>query len=247
MTKKTLAIAVPVYNEEHALEKNITLLHTFGTQQLQDISWTIVIADNGSTDATLRIARHLEKKLSNIRTMHLDTPGRGLAIRSVWMTAPADLLAYMDIDLSTSLKNFPALMKALQNQYDLAVGSRLLPQSHVHGRSLFREILSRGYMGLVRFLLETRVTDAQCGFKAINKNAAQKILPHIKNTHWFFDTELLVIAEKLGYKIYEEPVQWEDDPSSSVNIFHTIIEDFLGIIRLKVDMPWKKISMYERT
>lgn len=242
MHKKTLTIVLPVYNEARVLKNNVLLLKDFLQTNLTNYDWQIIIADNVSTDETFKIAQQLKKDNSSIKIMRLKTKGRGGAIKTAWLQAKTDILSYMDIDLSTSLKHFPNLIKSLESDYDLACGNRLLSKSQVINRTIKREILSRGYNYLVQFFLQVKFSDPQCGFKAINNKTAIKLLPKTKNINWFFDTELLVLAEKYGFKIYQEPVVWEDDPSSSVNTLSTIFEDIKGILRLWVNKPWKEIN-----
>jgi len=242
MLKKFLVeIVIPVYNEEKELEENVLRLYQFLNKSFNDFNWQITIADNASIDKTASIGKELARKYQKITYLYLPQKGRGRAVKKVWRESQADLLAYMDLDLSTDLKHFPRLIKSLISNFDLAIGSRLLVDSEVYHRSLKREILSRGYNFLIRLLFKTRFSDAQCGFKAITKKAAEEVLPLIKDNQWFMDTELLVLAEKLGYKIYEEPVAWRDNPGSTVRVLPTIIGDLKGLCRLFWQKPWRKI------
>lgn len=195
-----ICIVIPVFNEEKALRNTIAKLHTFLAQQIH-MAWEIVIADNGSTDQTWAIAELLRQEYSRVRVLHLDEKGRGRALKRAWLESDAEILSYMDADLSTDLGAFLTLIEALATGgYDVATGSRLLePASTI--RSFRRELVSRAYNLLVRALLQTHFSDAQCGFKALTRRAAQCLLPQVEDTGWFFDTELLVLAEKLGYRI----------------------------------------------
>lgn len=227
-----ISITIPVLNEESQLAASVRNLAAFR----DDHGWTnceIVIADNGSTDQTWPIAERLASELRCVRVVRLAQKGRGRALATVWQSATADILAYMDVDLSTDLRDLPGLIRALsQDGYDLAIGSRLLPESETT-RGWKREVLSRGYNWLIRRMLHTHFSDAQCGFKAINKKAAARLLPLVKDTNWFFDTELLVWAEWFDYRIYEQPVKWTDDSDSRVKILGTITEDLRGLWRLR--------------
>ena len=153
-------------------------------------------------------------------------------MRAVWLESDSDIVSYMDVDLSTDLNHFPQLVEALESGYHVAVGSRLSRESRVT-RAPKREFISRSYNVLIKSLFFTPFPDAQCGFKALTRQAAQAIIPGIKNNNWFFDTELLIIAAKRGYRIKSIPVKWDDDPTSTVNITSTAMEDIRGLLRLR--------------
>lgn len=233
-------IVIPVYNEEEELRENVLKLREFLAENA-DFDWKITIADNASTDNTAKIGKELAKKHNRINYMRLKEKGRGRAVKKVWIGSRADILAYMDIDLSTDLKHFPNLVKALINGSDIAIGSRLLSLSYVDERSFKREFISQAYNILIKLLFFTKFSDAQCGFKAITKKAAHELIPFIKDNGWFMDTELLIIAEKAGYKIYEEPVYWVDNPGSTVRILPTAWGDFKGLVRLFITRPWRQM------
>ena len=234
----SVLLVIPVYNEEEVLENNvIKILKQFKNKWEK---FEIIIANNASTDRTLEIAKRLSKSFENVRYIHLDKKGRGLALKKAWSESNSDIIAYMDVDLSTDLKHFPELIDGIvKKNYDLCIGSRLLKESYVINRSLIREIFSRLYNVLIRILFHTSFHDAQCGFKAISRNTVKNILPLVKDNGWFFDTELLIITEKLGYKIKEIPVKWTDDPTSTVKVLKTGWSDINGLIRLRITMPWK--------
>ena len=226
-------LVLPVYNEERDLPRSVETLLSFLPEHLS-LPWRITVADNGSTDATLPVAQGLAKQHPQVRVVHLPEKGRGRALKQVWLESDADILAYMDVDLSTELTCFPPLVEAVaQGSYHIAIGSRLARGARTR-RSLPREVISRGYVGLIRALFWTRFTDAQCGFKAISRSAAQAILPHVQDPFWFFDTELLIIAEKRGFRIKEIPVTWEEDPDTRVRILRTILQDLGGLLRLRL-------------
>jgi hypothetical protein len=189
------------------------------------------------------VSRELEQKFSGeVRYVRIDRKGRGFALKQVWGASSADVMSYMDVDLSTGLEAFPPLIKAVaEDGYGVATGSRL-----AHGaktkRSLQRTVLSRGYNLIIKAMLQTRFSDAQCGFKAINREVAQKVLPLIENNNWFFDTELLVLAEKMGYRVKDIPVRWDEDPDTRVKIGSTVSEDLNGLWRLRRKQPWKQLT-----
>lgn len=239
---KTLTIVVPVYNEEKDLPKNLPKLTSFLAEKMAKYDWEIVIADNASTDATPEIGRDLAKNDKRVKYLRLTQKGRGLALKTAWVKSKSDYLTYMDIDLSSDLAFFPKLISALEVGADIAIGSRLSPGAKVYGRTLMREVMSRGYSLLFRVLFLTSFRDAQCGFKAIKKSAATRVLKLIQDNGWFFDSELLIIAEKAGMKITEVPIVWRDDPASTVKVAKTAWGDIKGLFRLWTQKPWKKLK-----
>lgn len=239
---KYVDITIPVYNEEKELKENFLRLYNFLTKKA-DFKWQITIVDNASTDNTQKIGENLEKKYTKVKYVRLNKKGRGRAVKYVWKKSKADVLAYMDIDLSTDLVHFPKLVSAIEKGADIAIGSRLLKSSNVHSRTFMREFISRGLNLLIKLMFFTKFSDAQCGFKAISKKAAIKLLPLIKDNEWFMDSELLIIADKAGFKIYEEPVCWVDNPGSTVRVLPTALGDFKGLLRLFVKKPWKVLKL----
>lgn len=232
-------ITVPVYNEEASLAASIATLHQFLTAHAR-FEWEIVIANNASTDRTLSIAHALAKTFPGVRVAHLDQKGRGRALKKVWSESRADILSYMDVDLSSNLYAFPPLIEALLcGGFDIGIGSRLLKASTTR-RSFKREFISRVYNLIVKAVFGTKFSDAQCGFKAITQRAAQELLPRIEDNNWFLDTELLVIAEKTGYRIFDLPVSWIEDLDSRVSIVRTAFEDLKGIVRMRRNFWLKK-------
>ncbi|EMD26133.1 Glycosyl transferase [Amycolatopsis azurea DSM 43854] len=226
-----LDVVIPVYNEETDLEPCIRRLHAHLAEQFP-YPFRITVADNASTDGTLRVAERLSREFDDVEVHHLDEKGRGRALRAVWSTSDAPVLAYMDVDLSTDLAALgPLIAPLLSGHSDLAIGSRLARGARVV-RGPKREFISRCYNLILRGTLAARFSDAQCGFKAIRADVAERLLPHIQDTGWFFDTELLVLAQKAGLRIHEVPVDWVDDPDSSVNIVATATADLKGIARL---------------
>lgn len=225
-------VTIPVYNEEHDLLGNVRTLAGF-LAGVKTFESTIVIADNGSTDRTWALARELERELPSVRAVHIPQKGRGLALRTVWSESTADIVSYMDVDLSTNVKFFPLLIHGLTVGYDVATGSRLLQASQVR-RCLKREMVSRCYNSLVRLMFLHRFSDAQCGFKALHRGVARRLLPHIRNNGWFFDTELMLLAEKHGLRIFEAPVEWIEDLDSRVQVMQMAWETVCGLARMRL-------------
>ena len=243
LTKKPhVSIVLPIYNEQTELRANTLMLHTFLKQHQLPFSWDIVIADNASTDQSGCIGRSLDREYDTISYIYIEEKGRGRAVKFAWQQGKADYFAYMDIDLSTDLRHLPALIQALMAGYSIAIGSRLLTESNVSKRPLKREILSRCYNMLIKLLFQTKFSDAQCGFKAIKKEVWDKISPLIQDNDWFFDSELLIIADKIGFKITEVPIVWRDDPASTVKVAKTAWGDIKGLIRLFLTRPWRKLK-----
>ena len=225
-----LDVVIPVYNEETQLAASVerVLAH------LQTMPWSfrVTIADNASTDQTAMIARRLSHTHPEVGVVHLAEKGRGRALKRVWSASESDVLVYMDVDLSTDLAALlPLVAPLVSGHSDLAIGSRLARASRVE-RGAKREFISRSYNLILRRALRARFSDAQCGFKAIRRDAARELLPLVQDNEWFFDTELLVVAERAGLRIHEVPVDWTDDPDSSVDIVRTALDDLRGVARL---------------
>lgn len=224
-------IVIPVYNEEAILRRSVTRLHNFLAQHFP-FTYRITIADNASTDGTLLEANRLAASLADVSVLHLQQKGRGRALHAAWTRSQARVLAYMDVDLSTDLNALlPLVAPLLSGHSDISIGSRLTRTSRVT-RGPKRETISRCYNALLHTTLGARFTDAQCGFKAIRADRARQLLPHVEDNEWFFDTELLVLAERNGMRIHEVPVDWTDDPDSRVDIVATAVADLKGIWRL---------------
>jgi glycosyltransferase involved in cell wall biosynthesis len=226
-----LDIVIPVYNEEHDLPGSIRRLHRYLAAEVPYRS-RITVADNASTDNTLAVAHALAGELDDVEVIHLDSKGRGGALYTAWMGSDADVVAYMDVDLSTDLAALmPLVAPLISGHSDIAIGSRLAATSRVV-RGPKREFVSRSYNLLLRGVVGARFSDAQCGFKAVRADVARRLLPLVADTGWFFDTELLVIAERAGLRIHEVPVDWVDDPDSRVEILQTAINDLKGCWRV---------------
>ncbi len=238
--KPSVNIVIPVYNEAKELAHSVETLAGFLSSHLADFRWRITVADNASTDGTLAIAKKLARENPLISFVHLSKKGRGRAVKYVWEKDDADIESYMDVDLSTDLKHFPALVRSLIHGYDIAIGTRNAWKSRVYGRSMLRTITSKTYILLIKLFFWVHFSDAQCGFKAVTRRTAKKLIPIIQDNEWFFDTELLINAEKSGYRIYEEPVTWIDNPGSTVRVMKTAQGDLAGLRRLYLTKPWRR-------
>jgi glycosyltransferase involved in cell wall biosynthesis len=226
-----LDVVVPVYNEERDLEPCVRRLSGYLAAHFP-YSYRITVADNASTDDTPKIAARLAAEDPKVRVLRLEEKGRGRALARSWSTSDAAVLAYLDVDLSTDLAALlPLVAPLITGHSDLAIGTRLASQSRVV-RGPKRELISRAYNLLLRRTLAARFTDAQCGFKAIRADVAQDLLPLVEDTGWFFDTELLVLAQNVGLRIHEVPVDWVDDPDSQVDIVSTAVADLKGMARI---------------
>jgi putative flippase GtrA len=237
-------IVLPVYNEEAELRRNVLRLldhlqHGFA------FTWRVTIADNASTDSTWRIASSLARDLPQVAALHLEQKGRGRALKAAWAASDAQVLVYMDIDLATSLDALlPLVAPLVSGHSDLAIGTRLAHTSVVE-RGPRREVISRCYNLLAKVALRTRFSDAQCGFKAVRADRARALLPWVEDDGWFFDTELLVVAERAGLRIHEVPVDWTDDPDSRVDIVPTAVADLKGIARVGRSLALHKVPLAE--
>ncbi|WP_030900547.1 glycosyltransferase [Streptomyces sp. NRRL F-5126] len=226
-----LDVTIPVYNEEQDLAPCVRGLHDHLTRTFP-YAFRITIADNASTDSTPAVAAGLDAGIPEVRSLRLEEKGRGRALRAVWSHSDAPVLAYMDVDLSTDLNALlPLVAPLISGHSDLAIGSRLARSSRVV-RGPKREFISRAYNVILKSSLSARFSDAQCGFKAVRRDVAERLLPMVEDTGWFFDTEMLVLAERAGLRIHEVPVDWVDDPDSRVRIVRTATEDLKGVWRL---------------
>jgi glycosyltransferase involved in cell wall biosynthesis len=232
-------IVIPVYNEHAVLAPSVQRLHAFLSAGIT-YDWRIVIADNASTDDTFRIARELAGSLERVAAVHLDQKGRGRALRATWLASEADIVAYMDVDLSTDLNALSPLLAALASGHsEVAIGTRLAGRGRMPRvtRGAKRELISRAYNHILHLVLRARFSDAQCGFKALRADVARTLLPGITDEGWFFDTELLIAAQRRGMRIHEVAVDWVDDSDSRVDIVSTALADLRGVLRLRLDRP----------
>ncbi|WP_425565896.1 glycosyltransferase [Pseudonocardia ailaonensis] len=229
--RPVLDIVVPVHNEEADLESSVRRLRAH-LRETFPYSFRITVADNASVDATPEIGRRLAAELPEVRLVRLEQKGRGRALHTVWSASDAHVLAYCDVDLSTDLNAvLPLVAPLISGHSDLAIGTRLGRGSRVV-RGAKREFISRCYNLILRSTLAAGFSDAQCGFKAIRADVARRLLPLVEDTGWFFDTELLVLAERAGLRIHEVPVDWVDDPNSTVDIVATATADLKGVWRV---------------
>lgn len=229
-----LDLVVPVYNEAQVLAASVERLHAYLGARMP-WTWRITVVDNASTDDTFAVAEALAQRLPHVYATHLPRKGRGLALRTAWSTSPAQVVAYTDVDLSTDLDALvPLIAPLVTGHSDLAIGSRLA-RGAATVRGPKRETVSRGYNLLLRATFGVRFRDAQCGFKAVRAEVARLVLPQVRDDGWFFDTELLLLAERNGLRVHEVPVDWVDDPDSRVDILATAIADLRGMGRLVRD------------
>ena len=241
----SVEIVIPVLNEEVSLPRCISRLVEFlESADSPDWSWRVTVADNGSTDGTPEVGRALSEADSRIAITRLEQRGRGRALKRAWMASTADVRCFMDVDLSTGLDALPALVAAVSDGgYGVAIGSRLMPDSRVVGRTLKREVTSRSYNALIRIMFPRKTfRDAQCGFKAVSPEVCRRVLPLVANNGWFFDTELLLLSLRAGYRIKEIPVHWEDDPDTRVRILSTAMEDLRGLMRVRFRPPKRFVA-----
>ncbi|MFU9035590.1 MULTISPECIES: bifunctional glycosyltransferase family 2/GtrA family protein [Streptomyces] len=230
-TATVLDVVIPVYNEEADLERCVRQVHEHLARTFP-YGFRITIADNASTDRTPEVAARLDDAIDEVTAVRLEQKGRGRALRTVWSLSEAPVLAYMDVDLSTDLNALlPLVAPLISGHSDLAIGSRLSRSARVV-RGPKREFISRTYNLILRGSLAARFSDAQCGFKAIRGDVAERLLPMVEDTGWFFDTELLVLAERAGLRIHEVPVDWVDDPNSTVHLVRTATDDLKGVWRV---------------
>lgn len=231
-------IVIPIYNEEKILEKNILRLYNF-LQNNNLENWQIVIADNASTDQSEKIGQKLNTNYQQIGYLKIPKRGKGIAIRTAWKKySDADIFTFIDADLSTDITFLPNLINAIAKEnYDIAIGDRFDKNSKVK-RNLKRNIISLGYRFILKISLKTKINDLPCGFKAINKKILDNIVPLVKNNTWFFDSEIVLLAEKMGYKIKKIPIIWQENREKQNNTpLWSIIKEYLKeILRLKKEL-----------
>jgi glycosyltransferase involved in cell wall biosynthesis len=240
--QESVEVVVPVYNEEAALPESIPALCAY-LETYFPYRWSVVIADNASTENTLAVARKLATAYHpHVSVMHLEEKGRGRALKAAWSTSEADIVAYMDVDLSTNLWSFLPLVAPLATGHsDVAIGSRLLKGAMVT-RRWKRELISRCYNLLIKAMFGNGFSDAQCGFKAIKRSVAKELLPWVEDNEWFFDTELLLLAEERGYRVSEVAVDWIEDLDSRVDIASTALGDVKGLLRVRTERVHRRLS-----
>ena len=226
-------VVIPCLDEVQVLRQSVeTTVRLFAEHP--EFEWRLIIADNGSTDGTTELATRLTEEYPQVAAIFLPVRGRGLALKQAWLDSDSDIVAYMDVDLSTDIRHLPVLIGMVASgSCDIAIGSRLARGSRTK-RSIKRETTSRGYVAMIRATFpRLRITDAQCGFKALNRKAVTELVPLIENNMWFFDTEMLILAHKHGYTIRELPVRWVEDSDTKVKILKTAAEDIRGLVRMR--------------
>lgn len=230
--KHTVAIVIPVYYKEaptlaHRIEEQ---LH-FYQKNLKQYNWFLVVANNGPYKDVFPVVKNLMKKYRCVLYTDIDTPGRGIALRHTWLGSSCDFLTYMDADLATSLTSFPHMLSLLSKDCDVVIGSRYVPGARVK-RTFIRFLLSKVYNFLLNAILGLDIADSQCGFKGIRRDVAQKVIPHVKDQRWFFDTELLYVAKQMGYRVCEIPVEWYEQKETSVKLIRVSLNYIKNILRL---------------
>jgi glycosyltransferase involved in cell wall biosynthesis len=229
---QTVEVVIPVYDEERALGPNVELLLGYLRSEFP-FPFRVVVADNASRDATPLVAAELARRHQEVSVLRLEEKGRGRALRAAWSASSAHVVSYMDVDLSTNLESFlPLVAPIMSGHSELAIGTRLARQADVR-RRLKREVLSRGYNAIVHAGFRASFSDAQCGFKAVRGDVAHRLLPLVSDEGWFFDTELLLLAERNGLRIHEVPVDWVEDLDSRVALTATIGADLRGLARVR--------------
>ncbi len=226
-----VTIVLPVYNEEDKLERNTLKLLEFCKKNIRH-PFEIVIADNNSKDKTREIAEKLSKKHKQINYLYINRKGRGIALKTAWKEYKADVNIYMDIDLATDLSALPRLIDEVVKGNNVVVGSRYLRNSKIK-RTPFRMLISKVYNLMVRAMFKTRIKDMQCGFKAVDKKTVDNVIPRTEDTQFFFDTELILTAEAMHYKVKEIPVKWKEGKDTKVDFVRTITNYIKSLIKLR--------------
>jgi len=231
--KVEVSVVFPAYNEADKLEQAVERT----TDALEEIapSFEIVIAEDGSTDGTDKVASELSRKYPFVKHIHSEKRlGRGNALKNAFQRSIGEILVYMDVDLATDIRHLGSLVESIRKGYDFATGSRMLPESRVE-RSSSRLMTSKSYNFMVRVLLGSKVRDHQCGFKSFKREPLLQILDEVTASHWFWDTEILVRAALKGYKIREIPVKWKSARETKVNLF----KDSLSMMGQVLKLWWK--------
>ncbi len=230
----SLTVVIPVLNEEADLPPSTDRVVEFLTANLDSYDWRVVIVDNGSTDSTPKVGERLSQTHERVQYLRLEQRGRGLALRTAWLASDADVVAYMDVDLSTELEALPGMVQAVDGgAYDVAIASRLKRGARVVGRPPLREAISQIYSLMVRMMFWAGIRDYQCGCKVLSRRTVDDLVPLVADNGWFFDSELLLLAHANGYRVNEVPVTWTDDPDSRVRVVSTAYGDIKGLLRLR--------------
>lgn len=233
--KSFLEIAIPVLNEEEHLEKQIIKINNFLNDNFPKLLISIVIADNGSCDKTLEIAKILSSK-ENIRYVTTDKKGVGRALKKAWFSSDAEFVGYMDLDLATDINCLKKIIREFSlEKYPIINGSRYLYSSKIINRKFHRAFISRIFNIILKILFSTKITDGMIGFKFFKRDIVKTLFNNgAISDGWIFCTELLLVGEKLQIKIKEIPVIWEDDQSSKVKIINLTAEYLKALLILKI-------------
>lgn len=216
MTDPEVTAIIPVYNDRHSLESALPV----SIETLSGItpSFEILVAEDGSIDGSAEFVQEFGRNDPRVRLLHSDErQGRGRALNRAIQESHGSIVCYYDVDLATDIHHLPELIGAIREGYDIATGSRLLPESMIV-RTGGREFASRSYNLLVRLFLSSRLFDHQCGFKAFNRERILPVLPSIRDQHWFWDTEILVRAQRIGFRVREFPVHWRAGKGTTVRV-----------------------------
>jgi glycosyltransferase involved in cell wall biosynthesis len=216
MSTPDVTAIIPVFNDKRSLETAIP--ESIGSLSCITENFELIVAEDGSIDGSADLVRGFAEQDARIRLLHSDERlGRGKALNRAIAESKGEIVCYYDVDLATDMRHLPELVRAIHEGADIATGSRLMPGSDIE-RTGGREIASRSYNFLVRLFLGSRLFDHQCGFKAFNKKHILTLLPAIQSNHWFWDTELLIRAQRNGFTVREFPVRWRAGKGTTVKI-----------------------------
>lgn len=232
---KSMDMAFPVYKGNlEEIESSVRKVSAFCEKHLKGYNWHLVLGVNGwGAEKVLALAKSLEKKYKRLSHCYTETPGKGAGLKKAWEQSKADIVSYMDIDLSVDMKDLPALLKGVET-HDICVGSRYHLGSNVR-RSFLRKFVSWFYHHIIQqFFLGTQCEDLHCGFKAFRSDVAKKLLPHVQDPGWYFDSEIMSLAERLGYSIKTIPVIWNEGQVSGLSLRRVIPAFLLKTIELKM-------------
>jgi len=225
-----VTVVLPAHNEVRSLRRAVEETVEFLESVNQDFE--ILIAEDGSTDGTAEVARGIADSNLKVNWIHYDMRlGRGRALTEAFKKSSGSVLVYMDVDLSTDVRFLKPLIQAIIDGYDVATGSRGIAESLV-SRSLKRAVASQLYNNLVRLFLGSYLRDHQCGFKAFNRESYLRIIDKVQAKHWFWDTEILVLATRMGLRVKEVPVVWKEGEKTEVNLMRDFIRMGLQILKL---------------
>jgi len=242
-----ILVVLPARNEELIIRDNVLRLYEYMQGAFPNDDWKIVVSDNNSSDRTAEIVKELAEKHARIEYLLVTVVGKGAAVKNAWEKYSSDVYMFMDSDLATDIHGIPMLVEPLRLETsDIACGSRFLRESAVE-RSLIRRVTSFGYRLVVKLLLSIKVRDLPCGFKAINEKAKKALLSKIESDGWFFDSELIILGEKLGLRVQEIPVRWrepiETGRKSKVKIISLSIEYVKEVVKIRKRLQKMKAEL----